>query len=351
LNVQFFEGGFSMAASVRDVATTAGVSVGTVSNVLNNPSKVAKKTVDKVQNAIDQLGFVRNDAARQLRAGRSRSIGLVVLDVRNPFFTDLARGAEDAAMNHNMSVLLANSDETSDRELAMLALFEEQRVHGVLVTPISDNLERFIKARDRGTSIVLVDRKAQDQNFSSVSVDDVAGGYLAAQHLVETGRKRLAFVGGPLSINQVSDRLKGAQKLVDEREGVTLEVIPCRSLSVLSGREVGLELIKRANDDRPDAIFAANDLVAIGIMQACLGVAGISIPADLSLIGYDDISFASTAIVALTSIRQPTHEMGARAVELLMREADAQEGNHAYTHVEFQPELIVRDTTPVVAQL
>ncbi|MFM1984046.1 MAG: hypothetical protein RL723_481 [Actinomycetota bacterium] len=334
-----------MAISVRDVAKAAGVSVGTVSNVLNTPDKVANKTVEKVQAAIDKLGFVRNDAARQLRAGKSRSIGLVVLDVRNPFFTDLARGAEDAAQVSNMSVLLANSDEIPDRELAMLSLFEEQRVHGVLVTPVSDDLEPFKKAQLRGTPIVLVDRISRDKSFSSVSVDDVAGGYMAAKHLIELGRKRIVFAGGPLAIQQVSDRLRGAQKAVAEHQNVTLEVLACKSLTVFEGREVGAEIAKRPKSKRPDAVFAANDLVAIGIMQVCLNQEGLRIPNDLSLIGYDDISFASTAIVALTSIRQPTHEMGARAVELLMSMADETSGNSKAKHIEFQPELVIRDST------
>jgi len=336
-----------MVASVRDVAQVAGVSLGTVSNVLNTPAKVSAKTVAKVQAAIDQLGFVRNDAARQLRAGKSRSIGLVVLDVRNPFFTDLARGAEAAASEHSMSVLLANSDETPERELSMLALFEEQRVHGVLVTPISDNLEPLIKARDRGTPIVLVDRKSRDQNFSSVSVDDVAGGELAVKHLIEIGRKRIAFAGGPMSIQQVSDRLAGAKNACANASDVSLEVLPCKSLSVLEGREVGAEILSRSANERPDAVFAANDLVAIGIMQACLASEDIRIPRDLALVGYDDIDFAATAIVALTSIRQPTHEMGARAVELLMQEADHQTGKQKITHFEFEPELVVRDSTTI----
>lgn len=336
-----------VAVSIRDVAKHAGVSVGTVSNVLNNPEKVADATVSKVQSAIDQLGFVRNDAARQLRAGKSRSIGLVVLDVRNPFFTDLARGAEDAAAEKNMGILLANSAEIVERELSMLSLFEEQRVHGVLVTPVSDDLEPFKKARDRGMPIVLVDRKSRDKNFSSVSVDDVAGGYLAAQHLIQIGRKKLAFVGGPVSIQQVTDRLKGAQKCVEENSNVNLEFIPCPTLSVLSGREIGEEILRRPKSKRPDGIFAANDLVAIGIMQACLTSDEIQIPKDLALIGYDDIGFASTAIVALSSIRQPTHEIGARAVELLIQEAEAAGGKRKIKHIEFQPELVVRESTTV----
>lgn len=334
-----------MAISVRDVAKAAGVSVGTVSNVLNTPNKVANKTVEKVQAAIDALGFVRNDAARQLRAGKSRSIGLVVLDVRNPFFTDLARGAEDAAQESNMSVLLANSDEIPERELSMLSLFEEQRVHGVLVTPVSDDLEPFKRARDRGTPIVLVDRKSKDKNFSSVSVDDIAGGYMAVKHLIDQGRKKIVFAGGPMGIQQVGDRLKGAQKAVAEYPHVSLEVITCKSLTVLEGRAIGGEIIQRPKSKRPDAVFAANDLVAIGIMQVCLNQEGCNIPNDLSLIGYDDISFATTAIVALTSIRQPTHEMGAKAVELLMAIAEDGDAKPRVRHIEFQPELIIRDST------
>jgi len=334
-----------MAVSIRDVARAAGVSVGTVSNVLNNPGKVAVATVSKVRTAVDELGFVRNDAARQLRAGKSRCIGLVVLDVRNPFFTDLARGVEDAASDHNMSVLLANSDEDSDRELAMLSLFEQQRVQGVLVTPVGDDLGPFIRARERGTPIVLVDRRSHDENFSSVSVDDVAGGYLAASHLIEKGRKKLAFVGGPMAIQQVADRLKGAKLSAGEHDDVSLEVIHCKSLSIVSGREIGQEILSRPKSERPTAVFAANDLVAIGIMQTCLTSNEIKIPQDLSLIGYDDIGFASTAIVALTSVRQPTHEMGARAFELLIQESEQTNTPRETTRIEFQPQLVVRDST------
>jgi len=144
--------------SVRDVAVAAGVSVGTVSNVLNRPDRVAGATVERVNAAIADLGFVRNDAARQLRAGRSRSIGLVVLDVSNPFFTDVARGAEQRAAEEGLSVLLGNSDESSSRERGYLDLFEEQRVHGVLISPIADDLPRLRRLRERGIPVVLVDR-------------------------------------------------------------------------------------------------------------------------------------------------------------------------------------------------
>ena len=225
-----------MAVSVREVAAMASVSVGTVSNVLNRPEKVAPDTVARVLAAIDQLGFVRNDAARQLRAGRSRSIGLVVLDVRNPFFTEVARGAEDRAAEDSMTILLGNSDENADRERSYLDLFEEQRVHGVLISPLGDDETRLQRLRARETPVVLVDRVSEDRSLSSVSVDDVVGGELAVRHLLDTGRRRIAFVGGPTSIRQVADRLTGARRAVGTEPGATLEVIETESLTVLDGR-------------------------------------------------------------------------------------------------------------------
>ena len=333
-----------MAVSVRDVAAAASVSVGTVSNVLNRPEKVAPDTVARVMAAIDELGFVRNDAARQLRAGRSRSIGLVVLDVRNPFFTDVARGAEDRAAEDNMTILLGNSDENGDRERAYLDLFEEQRVHGVLISPLGDDETRLQRLRGRDTPVVLVDRVSEDRNLSSVSVDDVVGGELAVRHLIETGRRRIAFVGGPMGIRQVADRLAGARRAVEAEPDATLEVIETESLTVLEGRAAGEAIRERAAGERPDAVFAANDLLAMGVLQALNMLGSVRVPDDVALIGYDDIDFASAAVVPLSSIRQPAWLIGYTAVDLLLREA-RHGADFAPDQVQFQPELIVRDST------
>jgi LacI family transcriptional regulator len=332
-----------MAVSVRDVAKKAGVSVGTVSNVLNHPDKVSGKAVVKVQEAIDLLGFVRNDAARQLRAGKSRSIGLVVLDVRNPFFADVARGAEEAAEQHGLSVLFANSDENLVREKNLLVLFEEQRVAGILVSPLTSELEEIERIRNRGTPVVLVDRKSKNKNFSSVSVDDVAGGFLAADHLIQIGKKKLMFAGGPMEIQQISDRLKGAQSAADA-SNVKLEVSVTKNLTVLEGRALAAEILARPKESRPDAIFAANDLLALGIIQVLVVAPDISIPKDIALVGYDDISFAGSALISLTSIRQPSLLIGAQAVELLMQETEEAK-DFKKRQVVFQPELVVRDST------
>ncbi len=186
---------------------------------------------------------------------------------------------------------------------------------------------------------MLVDRSSPDRSFSSVSVDDVAGGRMAVEHLVALGRRRIAFVGGPLGLRQAADRLEGARLAVAEHPDAELRVIEIDALSVLAGREAGAHLA--ASADRPDAIFAANDLVAMGVLQALLMQgAGISVPGDIALIGYDDIDFAAAAVVPLSSIRQPSALIGQTAVEILLAEAD--DPNTEPRHIEFHPELVVR---------
>ena len=333
-----------MTVSVRDVAGAAGVSVGTVSNVLNRPEKVSPETVARVLGVIDRLGFVRNDAARQLRAGRSRTIGLVVLDLRNPFFTEVARGAEERAGVDGLSVLVANSDEKQDREATHLDLFEEQRVFGVLVTPVAENLAKLRRMRDRGIPAVFVDRESRDPSFASVAVDDVEGGRIAAAHLLDVGRRRLAFVGGPISTRQVSDRLDGAQRAVAAfGADATLEFLGTSALTVDEGRRAGRRIAERERAARPDAIFAANDLLAIGLLHSLVMTAQVRIPDDVAVIGYDDIGFASTAVIPLSSVRQPAALIGSTAVDLLVDPSrdQARPGEH----VVFRPELIVRETT------
>lgn len=329
-----------MSVSVKDVAARAGVSVGTVSNVLNSPTKVAAETAERVHRAIVELGFVRNDAARQLRAGTSRCIGFVVLDVSNPFFTDLVRAAEERAAESGLAVLIANSDEQPVREAAGLDLFEEQRVRGVLISPVDDVTARLERLRDRGTPSVLVDRMAATPGFSSVSVDDVAGGRIAVQHLLDGGRRRILFVGGPLDLEQVRDRLRGAREAVAAVPGAVLDVLPVGALTVRHGVEAGRGVL--AMDSPPDAVFAANDLIALGVLQAVGLLGGRRVPDDLAIVGYDDIEFAASAGVPITSVRQPRDRMGAVAVDLLLAEID---GVGERSRIVLQPELVIRESS------
>lgn len=328
-----------MSASVKDVAAAAGVSVGTVSNVLNRPDKVSAETVARVHEAIGALGFVRNDAARQLRAGRSRSIGLVVLDSANPFFAEVSRGAEERAAEVGMVVLLGSSDQNPEREAAYLDLFREQRVNGVLLTATDLGAPVLRQFLDGGVPLVLVDGEVPGAAASSVSVDDVEGGLLAVRHLLEQGRRRIAFVGGPRSIRQVADRLEGARRALAAVPEATLEIVELDALTVLQGRRAGEEFAHRAAAERPDAVFCANDLLAVGVLQGAGILGDLRVPEDLAIVGYDDIEFAQSTVVPLTSVRQPAHEIGATAVGLLL---DLLDDPGAVRQVRYRPELIVR---------
>lgn len=331
------------AASIKDVATHASVAVGTVSNVLNYPDRVAEKTRNRVLNSITELGFVRNDVARQLRAGHSRTIGLIVLDIGNPFFTSISRAAEDAAAESGNAVVLGNSGHDVDRERHYIDLFEEQRVQGVLISPVSDIAERLATLTARGTKVVLVDSTSDSGQFSSVSVDDVSGGYLATKHLLDIGRRRIAFVAGPQQFHQVADRLAGARRAVTEVPGATLEILQASDLTVLAGREIGDVLVERKSTLLPDGLFCANDLLALGVIQSLTMLHSLRIPEDVALVGYDDIDFAVSAVVPLTSIRQPTALIGRTAIELLAEQMENPDAKPR--SVVFEPELVIRAST------
>lgn len=338
-----------VSASVKDVAALARVSIGTVSNVLNRPEIVAPETVERVTLAMEKLSYVRNEAARQLRVGHSNALGIITLSASNPFFSDLTAAAEDQASDSGYAVIAGNSDEKKDREANYLNLFEELRVRGVLISPVGNVMPRLRRMRDRGIPAVLVDRISPDLSFSSVSVDDVAGGRMAVDHLIETGRRRIAFVGGPAGIRQVSDRLHGARLAVaaHPEAGVELEVLHMPGMNVPDGRAAGSAIVARPAGERPDAIFAANDLVAIGLLQTLFIQGRIAIPDEIALVGYDDILFASASVVPLTSVRQPSRLIGETGVQMLLAEADDPE--LAPRQVQYQPELVVRASSAPAA--
>jgi LacI family transcriptional regulator len=296
---------------MKDVAQLAGVSIGTVSNVLNRPEAVSDKTRHRVLTAISELGFVRNESARQLRAGSSRFLAYVVMDAGNPFFTDVARGVEEAARAAGFAVYLCNSDEDADRQNEYLALLHQQRVHGVLITPVGPVDHRLELLRSVGIPVVLVDRVVDDTVCCSVSVDDVEGGALAVTHLVEQGHRQIAFVGGPLGVNQVQDRLRGARSALEAAglPDTSLFVLETTALNVNEGRRAGERLAGLPQARRPTAAFCANDLLALGLLQEMTQL-GLAVPDEVAIVGYDDIDFAAAAAVPLTSVRQPTSRPG-----------------------------------------
>lgn len=332
------------ATSIIDVAALAEVSLGTVSNVLNRPEMVAPATRERVLRAMSELGYVRNEAARQLRTGHSQLIGVVVLDVRNPFFTDLAAGVEESAATAGLSVMLCSSGERRDRESHYLSLLEQQRAYGILLTPVEDKIPGIQAIRRRGTAVVLVDRGSA-KGQCSVSVNDQVGGELAITHLLALGHQRLGFIGGPMVIKQVGDRLAGARRalLAGGLPERALTVIETPALTVAAGLRAAAEITRMPPGSRPTAVFCANDMLALGFLQEMTRQRR-RVPDEIAIIGYDDIDFAAAAAVPLTSVRQPRVQLGRTATELLIEEVSGP-AEHQHRQVVFEPELVVRQST------
>jgi len=327
---------------MRDVAARAGVSVGTVSNALNRPEIVAQDTLARVRGAIDETGWVRNGVARQLRGVRSPAVGLVVLHL-DPFFTEVARGVEEAATEVEHLVVLCSSGGDRAREDRHLRLLEEQRVAGVLMAPARKRASPTFEAvRSRGTPIVLVDRKSRRRDRCSVAVDDVEGGYLAGRHLVECGHRRIGLINGPRAFTQCVDRRAGFVRALEE-SGLTLDTkheIEMDSMTIAAGTIAANRLL--AQSTAPTALFCTNDLLALGAQRASLE-SGRKVPDEVAIVGYDDVPFARMAFVPLTSIRQPAYDLGYRAAQLVLEELSGEP--HRHEQVTFTPELVVRAST------
>ncbi|WP_028048706.1 LacI family DNA-binding transcriptional regulator [Cellulomonas sp. URHD0024] len=332
--------------SIADVARTAGVSVGTVSNVLNRPDTVAPPTRERVESAIAELSFVRNGSARQLRQGSISTVGAILLDIRNPFFTDVARGIEDRLAVDDLTLMLASSDDDPAREAKYLRLFEEHGVLGLLVVPTGRSVDHLLEIQRRGVAVVLLDAASAASGLSSVSVDDVTGGELAAAHLLEQGHQSIVFLNGPHEIRQCEARRVGVDRAVAAAGLEPDQVVDEVTLATLdaSGADDALTRWLAAHDgSAPRAIFCVNDLVAIGVQRCLRRQGGTALLARTAIVGYDDIDVAGELALPLTSVRQPTHEMGHAAAELLLRQADSGE----IDDVVFRPELVVRSSSLV----
>ncbi len=328
------------------MARLAGVSLGTVSHALNHPHRVAPQTLARVQRAIDELGFVPDRRARALAGGASAVIGFVVLDLTNSYFVDMARGAEDEASVAGMNVLLANADVRADKEQTYLQVFDEERVAGILLTPHARTAGPDDGSRHWRRELVVLNAEAGPDRCSVVP-DDELGGYLATRHLIDSGRRRLVFAAALLHLAPIAQRLLGAQRAVAETDGVTLEVLTSHGLRAQHGHDIGEQILARGPQERPDGVFAAADLVALGIVQTTTGRAdgtGLRVPEDLAVVGYDDNQAAWGCAVPLSTIAQPGHEIGRIAARLLIEEIRAPD-DHEHQRVRLPPTLVVRAST------
>ncbi|SDW90390.1 LacI family transcriptional regulator [Arthrobacter sp. cf158] len=327
--------------AIGHVAEAAGVSKTTISNYFNAPEKISPAVRARIGVAIETLGYVRSDAARQLRAGRSTVIGYVVFEVGNTYFSDIAQAVEQRAAEAGLHVLIANNAADRKRERAYLDLFAAQQVRGVIVAPL-DNIEPQLETlRKRGIPSVMTGRKAETSSQPSVSVDDALGGYLAAKHLIGRGCKSLAFVGGPLDLQQIHERLQGAAKAVGEAEDVVLEIHTVEERTVAAGRTAAAQLVNRPAAKIPDGIFAANDFLGIGLIDGIHKSTRLRVPNDIAVIGFDDLDVAASGAVPLTTMHTPPFDYGRAIVELLLSELGELPAPET-RHIVFEPTLIQR---------
>lgn len=317
-------------ANVKDVAARAGVSVGTVSNVLNRPDVVSAATLHKVKTAMTELNFHRNASARHLRAGISSTVGVVVQDVRNPFYTELARGIEDRLTEEDHSLILCSSDSDPKREARCIGTLAEQGVRGVVITPAA-GVDHLTTLTEIGIPWVLIDSDLPGQ--PCITVDNVHGGNQAISHLLECGHRRIGVFAAEVGRQTSDQRCEGAIQAVQEAgldPEEVLTIVHLYNHNANAGQNAAHTLLDTPN--APTAIFTINDIVAMGVLREAR-TRGIRVPEDLAVVGYDDTYLAPELMVPLSSVRQPMWGLGWAAAEMLL---------DGTPHAPFTPDLMVR---------
>lgn len=328
--------------TMTDVAREAGVSLMTVSRVINDKSEVSAKTRKKVLDVIEELGYRPSGIARGLVTQHTRTFGIVVPDISNPFFARLVRGAEQEAYANGYSVFLCNTDEDPKREIAVLQSLEEKRVDGLILCASRLDEDELTKVIRWFPSAVQVLRQSNNCGESVILTDDQAGGLMATHHLVRAGHERIGFIAGPLRSYSSQRRLEGFQAAMRssslEYDQTDIRHSPP---TVNGGYLAALELLE--NKPEFTSLICFNDLVAVGVMQAAVEL-GRKIPSDLAIVGFDDIPLAALVTPALSTCRVPQYELGSKAMQLLLDQVDHDESTPQQELI--RPELIIRDSSP-----
>ena len=303
--------------SIKDVALAAGVSTATVSRVLANKSRVKDETRQRVLDSIEQLNYRPNLIARSLRAQKSAKIGLVVSDIRNPFFTAIGRAVEDAAYEQGYSVLMCNTDENPDKEEMYLNLLHDENVAGIIFSP-TQQFSAGLKSYTSNIPFVIIDRSVESRDVDMVLLDNVAAAHELTMHLIENGYKKLAGLFGDASTTG-RERNRGFNKALKEHQlsPIAVHFIAPR---IKQGYETTMALLKQERGN-VDAIFTSNSLLTAGAFQA-IRDSQLTVPEDVALVGFDETTWGALVDPPITLIAQPTEEIGRTATELLFQRID-----------------------------
>lgn len=332
----------TMPVTLKDISQEAGVDIATVSRALNDNYGVHKDTRERILAVAKRLNYRVNLMAKGLAVGRSHTLGLLVPDIGNPFVTELVRGAEDAAYAAGYHILLCNSYLDATREVQYMHSLLDKRVEGILMHSVQSLTKEEVKELiGSGIPIVLLQQSPGTSVFSGVSVDNFLGGMLAGNHLVELGHRKMAYLNGPRGHANFTERAKGFTKAATSAKHSVNPIV----LNGPPNFDGGYQMAKKLLAQHPEvtAIFAANDVTAFGIARAVYE-AGLSIPEDISLVGFDNVELANVVRPPLTTIHQPKYEMGHAAVEILLGLAG--KGSQGVPeHREFGVRLVTRSST------
>jgi LacI family transcriptional regulator len=315
--------------------------VGTVSNVLNRPSCVSDETRLKVRNAIDMLGFVP-DVSMKSKDLDSRVIGVILPLSNNPFYEELTLGIEDTVAKAGLCVLVGYSREDAAIELQLLTSMIDAGFKGVIVTPVGPRNQVFDMFMDKNVRVGFISQTDNQPEQCSVAVDQVRGGYIGLEYLHKLGHKKVLWVSGPAHQHQSNQRFVGISQAARDF-GVEVTSITAPTMDFLTGEALAPAII--AAGPLPDAIFATNDTLAMGIINHFCSV-GIDVPGTVSILGYDNTSYAESAMIPLSTVSQTPYQLGVTMGAQMVAELSAKE-DHVHQHVVFQPQIIERSSTAV----
>ncbi len=327
-------------ASLVDVARRAKVNISTVSRTINQTGKIGQDTQERVQKAMRELGYKPNRVARRLRARESSSflLGLIIPNIQNIFFADLARGVEDVAYRSNYAVLLCNYDEDEARERFYLEVMQLESVDGIILPPIHEEDPAVLQVVRNGTPVVCVDRSLARGGLDKVEVDNHLGALRAVEHMISQGHRRIGLIGGPADSSTGKERTRGYRD-AHLQAGLSLksELMRFGDFKQESGRVLAHELLGLA--DPPSALFVSNGLMTAGALEA-IAARGLRIPKQVGIVGFDELPLAEVFNPPLTVVRQPAYEVGKSAAELLLKRIE--DPQRPTTSLKLQPELILR---------
>ncbi|WP_127493625.1 LacI family DNA-binding transcriptional regulator [Paenibacillus glycanilyticus] len=330
-----------MKATIYDVAKEAGVSIATVSNAINGKGNVSKKRREQIFKIMEQMNYQPNVNASALMGKKTYTLGLLIPDISNPFFSEIARAIEDQAHQLGYSVIMCSTDNKDERVERYIALLEQKNVDGILIGTGVDNLDILTNLQARKIPIVMISREASALEVDTVVADDYVGGLMAAQHLIEMGHTRIAILSEQLKVSSARERIRGfKQGLQDHRISFDDRNLVICDYMVEEGRRGAGELLGRG--DRPTAIFCCNDVLAIGAMQEARSL-GIKVPEELSIVGFDDTILAAVVDPPLTTVAQPIASMAKQAFQLMISNLD--ETEPVKKRIVLRPEINIRQST------